>query len=106
MFGARAGPGLPFADDGRSAEGCGVRSDTAWPQSEVRGMTRIAPLLIFALLTSCSRETEQTTQSPQPPQNTESPAAPAQGKPDASSDAHYEPVEPPAPGTPGGLPDD
>lgn len=69
-------------------------------------MNRVAYLLIFAFLTSCSRHANQTSQPPQPPENAGSPAVPAQVEQSAPADTQNEPVVPPAPGTPGGLPDD
>jgi len=69
-------------------------------------MNRVAAMLIIALLASCSRQADQTTPPPQPPETTGSPAAPAPVDQGAPTDAQNEPVVPPAPGTPGGLPDD
>ena len=69
-------------------------------------MNRLAHLLLFALLASCSRQPDQTIQPPQPPGTADSPTAPAPIEQDTPDGAQNEPVIPPAPGTPGGLPDD
>lgn len=69
-------------------------------------MNRIPYVLILALLASCSRQADQTTPPPQPPEKEGSPATPAPAEPNTPADVEYPPVEPRAPGTPGGLPDD